>query len=615
MSTVPAEEPTTVDPRSTEPTKDKAPATTSKAVDISKHVHDHLGQLPPTPEPALKKHKDFIHCKPPTVPTYRKYSVFLAGSIEMGRAILWQERMVDYLQDLPITVCNPRRGNWDTTTTPREKDEAFNLQVQWELSALEHVSVICFFFDKATTSPVTMLELGLWAKSGKVVVCCDKDFHKAGNVHITCRRYGIEFVERFEDLVELIKKMLEKKGMRLNQDNDVVDENGNLVENKGAVVTDFKDIHTGIVIRDDDREVDQSKESTTTARVDKSAQEAVPKTLSSPKKASRLAGFLGKIKGHHRYPYESKSLNELLCSTLRLRAPESVSNDPVLLTRTLIRCSLTLINMPCCGNEVLLLLRPEPVVVPSSNIAARLASTAESSVCVRTTIRAAQLWKCWIKSLPQLFDPEVDVENPQRRLWDPPISDSRKVPRSPAKPTTRLQPSTMAATCVRPPATGTDHPIKPPAAPPVRRQLWWMSQRKGHLASLLDYLYNVDPHSHVHAIGPQITVVVLQDAFDGIDNSGIVNLLYDQDWATTASLLPNTSEHFFQTVKDDVTLTTFDDTRDALYEAPAALYYNSVIALVLKVCPNLQFLCVPFTWLPYVEGGQLGGVEVVGLEG
>jgi hypothetical protein len=215
------------------------------AIDINQDIEDEYNQLPPKPSPPLKKHKDFIHCTPPEMPEYRKYSVFLAGSIEMGKAIQWQQRMVDYLEDYPITVCNPRRGNWDPKVNPSEKDKAFQLQVKWELSALENVSVICFFFDRATKSPVTMLELGLWAKSGKVVVCCADEFHKAGNVHITCRRYGIPFVKDFKDLVPLVKSMLSEKGLKLNDNNDVIDERGNIVENKGPVVKSFEDIRTG----------------------------------------------------------------------------------------------------------------------------------------------------------------------------------------------------------------------------------------------------------------------------------------------------------------------------------------------------------------------------------
>jgi nucleoside 2-deoxyribosyltransferase len=189
-------------------------------IDIDAEIEDKFNQLPPLP--ALKKHPRFLLCTPPEAPVYHKYSVFLAGSIEMGKAVQWQKHMADFLSPLPITVNNPRRGKWDPRATQEAKNEAFRHQVEWELCALEKADVICFFFDVNTMSPVTMLELGIWAQSKKVVVCCDKRFWRAGNIHIVCDRYKIPLVETFEGLVPLIEGMLEKKGMKLDNNGDLI---------------------------------------------------------------------------------------------------------------------------------------------------------------------------------------------------------------------------------------------------------------------------------------------------------------------------------------------------------------------------------------------------------
>lgn len=202
--------------------KASEPASKSTTVDIDAVVEDKFNQLPPLPSPPLKQHPRFVHCMPPEAPTYREYSVFLAGSIEMGKAVQWQKHMATFLSALPITVNNPRRGHWDPSATQEAKNESFRHQVEWELSALEKADVICFFLDVSTMSPVTMLELGLWAKSKKVVVCCDKRFWRAGNIHIVCDRYNIPFVETFEDLVPAIKNMLEEKGMKLDENGDLI---------------------------------------------------------------------------------------------------------------------------------------------------------------------------------------------------------------------------------------------------------------------------------------------------------------------------------------------------------------------------------------------------------
>jgi hypothetical protein len=57
---------------------------------------------------------------------------------------------------------------------------------------------------------------------GKVVVCCNKCYWRSSNVHLTCERYGILYVESFAELVPEVKKMLYEKGMRLDENRDLV---------------------------------------------------------------------------------------------------------------------------------------------------------------------------------------------------------------------------------------------------------------------------------------------------------------------------------------------------------------------------------------------------------
>jgi hypothetical protein len=193
--------------------EEKKPA--GNTIDIDGDIEDKEHQLPPLPKPLPTAHPQFVHCVPPNDPTYRDYSVFLAGSIEMGKAIQWQKQMATELSTLPITVNNPRRGHWDPEATQSAKDAAFAAQVEWELSALEKADVICFFFDTETKSPVSMLELGLWAHSGKVIVCCGDKFWRAGNIHLVCERYGVPFVKTFAELVPAIKERLHEKGLKI----------------------------------------------------------------------------------------------------------------------------------------------------------------------------------------------------------------------------------------------------------------------------------------------------------------------------------------------------------------------------------------------------------------
>lgn len=134
----------------------------------------------------------------------------------MGAAVQWQQRLADHLCDLPITITNPRRGTWDPNVNAKREDAAFFNQVEWELDALTTADVICYFFDCATVSPVTLMELGLWAHSGKIIVCCDQRYWRQGNVEIVCERYNIPYVSSFKQLVPAVREMMKRKGLELD---------------------------------------------------------------------------------------------------------------------------------------------------------------------------------------------------------------------------------------------------------------------------------------------------------------------------------------------------------------------------------------------------------------
>ncbi len=131
------------------------------------------------------------------------FAVFLAGSIEQDCAENWQNKVIESLQNIDITVFNPRRQEWDKTWVQNIENQIFTEQVEWELNALEQSDVILMYFDPKTKSPVSLLELGLFAKTGKMVVCCPDGFWRKGNVDIVCKKYNIKQVETLNDLALL----------------------------------------------------------------------------------------------------------------------------------------------------------------------------------------------------------------------------------------------------------------------------------------------------------------------------------------------------------------------------------------------------------------------------
>jgi hypothetical protein len=149
--------------------------------------------------------------KPPSeivIPKGNK-SVFLAGSIEMGVAIDWQTQIINSFNDEDnITFLNPRRNDWDSSWKQDISNNQFRWQVQWELEGLETADLIVLYLQPGTMSPISLLELGLFAKDHKMIICCPDGFWRQGNVDIVAQRYYIKQVDNIEDLIKSIKYMI-----------------------------------------------------------------------------------------------------------------------------------------------------------------------------------------------------------------------------------------------------------------------------------------------------------------------------------------------------------------------------------------------------------------------
>jgi len=142
----------------------------------------------------------------------RLRKIFLAGSIEMGKAEGWQSKVEKALDGEEILILNPRRDDWDSSWEQKKENKHFSGQVNWELQGQEVADVILMYFDKDTQSPITLLELGLFGPSaGNMIVCCPEGFWRKGNVDIVCERYDIQQVDTIEEMVEACKKILSEE--------------------------------------------------------------------------------------------------------------------------------------------------------------------------------------------------------------------------------------------------------------------------------------------------------------------------------------------------------------------------------------------------------------------
>lgn len=145
--------------------------------------------------------------KPPIFPPLYDRSVFLAGSIEMGKAEEWQDVVAKELEDVVGIILNPRRDEWDSSWVQSMDNPKFREQVEWELRAMEKASYIALYFDPNSKAAITLLELGIHTDSKKLIVACPEGFWRKGNVDIVCNRYDVPQVPDLDSLILSIRKV------------------------------------------------------------------------------------------------------------------------------------------------------------------------------------------------------------------------------------------------------------------------------------------------------------------------------------------------------------------------------------------------------------------------
>lgn len=135
-------------------------------------------------------------------------SCFLAGAIDMGKAVNWQDYVADKLQDLNCIVYNPRRDDWDSSWEQSRTNKLFSEQVSWEQKMLHKADVAFFAFPKDSKAPITLLELGISLEQkskNKVIVFCEPGYYRKGNIDIVCTDFYDLFV--YEDLNDAISRL------------------------------------------------------------------------------------------------------------------------------------------------------------------------------------------------------------------------------------------------------------------------------------------------------------------------------------------------------------------------------------------------------------------------
>ena len=120
-------------------------------------------------------------------------SIFLAGTIDNGNSENWQEQVIDLYKNDEVTFYNPRHINWQPMTS-KEMQAELDYQILWEQEHLDKADLIVMCLLDDSKSPISLLELGLYSQSKKLIVFCNESFYRYRNIYLTCQKYNIHLI-------------------------------------------------------------------------------------------------------------------------------------------------------------------------------------------------------------------------------------------------------------------------------------------------------------------------------------------------------------------------------------------------------------------------------------
>ncbi len=136
------------------------------------------------------------------LPIKEKPCYFLAGSIDLQLPGNWRKDVISEFND-DICFLDPTRYNHDQLD-----DQEMKNHIQWEHKAMEMADLILMNFLADAKSPISLAELGLYARSSKLIVSCPEEFYQKRYVKSVCDRFNIPFFTTLSEAITYLKSKI-----------------------------------------------------------------------------------------------------------------------------------------------------------------------------------------------------------------------------------------------------------------------------------------------------------------------------------------------------------------------------------------------------------------------
>lgn len=137
-----------------------------------------------------------------------RLSIFLGGTASDTGEPDWREALNKGLADQAVTIFDPKRDDWDATWREDFSDTRWADQIQWELDMQDTADIIVVLFHGVTAAPVSLAEMGMASRTGKLIACALDGYCKKGYVEAVCRKFKAPFVRSEDELRRVVMERL-----------------------------------------------------------------------------------------------------------------------------------------------------------------------------------------------------------------------------------------------------------------------------------------------------------------------------------------------------------------------------------------------------------------------
>lgn len=130
-----------------------------------------------------------------------KECIFLAGSMVGSMVgsmaarldVNWRQTVADNFQEKYHLL--------DPTNHNRLEDLEIREHIKWELKGMEKSDYIIMNFLPNSLSPISMVELGMYIATNKLIVVCPKEFYKWRYIDTLCKEHNTPIFNELEELL------------------------------------------------------------------------------------------------------------------------------------------------------------------------------------------------------------------------------------------------------------------------------------------------------------------------------------------------------------------------------------------------------------------------------